>query len=110
MELLSALVAKAEVEVADANLDPGIRHAVLILRAGSVETYESCEGGAGHAFPEPTVRFHGPPSEGLRALAWATQHALPVADLRRVWHWQHGEVVGPTWELSFFRKMGGISG
>ncbi len=28
---------------------------VEVLRAAGVETFESCEGGAGHSYPEPTV-------------------------------------------------------
>jgi hypothetical protein len=40
-------------------VDKGIRHAVAVLWAGGVETFESCEGGKGHAYPEATVRFHG---------------------------------------------------
>jgi hypothetical protein len=35
-----------------------------MLRAREVETYESYQGGPGHAFPEPTVRFHGGSSGG----------------------------------------------
>ena len=40
-------------------LDEGIREAVAVLVANGVETFESCEGGPGHAFPEPTIRFEG---------------------------------------------------
>lgn len=46
----------------DMQLDSGIRNYVLILRSGGIETFESCEGGEGHVFPEPTVRFLGPQS------------------------------------------------
>ena len=45
-------------------LDRGIRKAVERLRASQIETFESCEGGAGHAFPEPTIRFYGTPEAG----------------------------------------------
>ena len=31
----------------------------MILRENGVETVESCQGGAGHAFPEPTIKFSG---------------------------------------------------
>jgi hypothetical protein len=55
----------------DPPLDPGIAAAVVALSAAGVETFESCEGGSGHAYPEPTVRFHGDRAEGLRALAVA---------------------------------------
>jgi hypothetical protein len=40
-------------------LDRGIGKAVECLQASRVEAFESCEAGAGHAYPEPTIRFHG---------------------------------------------------
>ncbi|MEZ5236866.1 MAG: hypothetical protein R2749_29855 [Acidimicrobiales bacterium] len=80
-------------------LDPGIAHAVKALRAAGVETYESCEGGASHAFPEPTIRFHGHRDEGVRALAAALRAGLPVRALRRCWDVIDGELTGPTWEI-----------
>lgn len=82
-------------------LDPGIEHAVLALRGAMVETFESCEGGVGHAYPEPTVRFHGDQAEGFRALAAAMQAGLLVDELRRVWPINQGEPTGPWWELTF---------
>ncbi|MEA2141518.1 MAG: hypothetical protein QOC91_1617, partial [Solirubrobacteraceae bacterium] len=66
-------------------LDEGIASYVQTLHAAGIETFESCEGGDGHAFPEPTVRFHGEHAEGFRALGVALQHQLPVLDLRRTW-------------------------
>ena len=84
----------------DPPLDPGIVQAVSILRRNGVETFESCQGGSGHAYPEPTVRFHGERPEGLRALAVATQHGLCVRELRRVWPMVDGELTGPWWELT----------
>jgi hypothetical protein len=66
-------------------LDPGIAPAVIALADGGVETFESCQGGPGHAYPEPTVRFHGDTAEGYRALAVALRAGLPVLGLRRVW-------------------------
>ena len=82
-------------------LDRGIEAMVLALRAVGVETFESCEGGLGHAYPEPTVRFHGNQSEGFRALAAAMQSGLRVAELRRVWPVLESEPTGPWWELTF---------
>lgn len=38
-------------------LDSGISDYVHKLMKHGVETFESCEGGEGHCFPEPTVRF-----------------------------------------------------
>lgn len=82
-------------------LDPGIERHVLILREGGVETFESCEGGPGHSYLEPTVRFHGEKYEGFRALAIALQNGLPVAELRRSWVLEDGELTGPLWEMTF---------
>lgn len=82
-------------------LDPGIRRFVEALIAEGVETYESCEGGPGHCFPEPTVRFHGDRNEGFRALSIALRHGFPVYSLRRIWKIEDGEPTGPQWEMTF---------
>ena len=56
-----------------------------MLIANGIETFEACEGGDGHSFPEATVRFEGKDSEGLRAVSVALENGLPVRRLRRVW-------------------------
>ena len=89
------------VPAADSPLDPGIAPYVLALIEGGVETFESCEGGDGHALPEPTVRFFGDASDGFRALAVAQKRGLPVATLRRAWPILDDEPTGPWWELTF---------
>ena len=83
------------------NLDHGIRSVVQLLIDNGVETFESCEGGEGHAFYEPTVRFHGSQAEGFRALAVALQHGLRVCELRRYYSIEDGVPVGPHWEMTF---------
>lgn len=85
----------------DSPLDPGIRREVEILAQAGIETFESCEGGEGHAFPEPTIRFHGGIGEGLRALSVAITAGLKVTQLRRVWSVIDKEATGPDWELVF---------
>ena len=82
-------------------LDPKIERAVLILRGAGIETYESCQGGPRHAYPEPTIRFHGEYSDGFMALAIVMKKGLAVAELRRIWVITHHEPVGPHWELTF---------
>jgi len=84
-----------------AQLDPGIAPLVDALDAAGIETFESCEGGSGHAFPEPTIRFYGNKGEGFRALALAITFDLPVSELRRYWQIVNGEPEGPHWELTF---------
>src|SRR5579859_1751142 len=81
-------------------LDPGIRKAVERLQASGIETFESCEGGPGHSFPEPTVRFHGTPEAGWRAVGICLAYGLPILFLRRVWYITDGnEPNGPQWEI-----------
>lgn len=87
--------------VYDPPLDAGIKRAVEILSAAGVETFESCDGSPGHAYPEPTVRFHGSRGEGFRALSVAMQADLKVTGLRRVWPVLDSEPTGPWWELTF---------
>ena len=82
-------------------LDKGIERAVRVLVDAGIETFESCQGGNGHSYSEPTVRFYGGKGEGFRALAAALQAGLPVTDLRRVWPVLDNEPTGPWWELTF---------
>ena len=89
----------------DPPLDPGIAPMVELLWEHGVETYESCQGGSGHAFLEPSVRFEGGRAAGFKALAVAIDHGQPVNELRRVWSMIDGEPDGPFWELTF---VGGV--
>ena len=82
-------------------IDAGIARAVLALQAAGIETFESCQGGPGHAFLEPTVRFHGGLAEGFRAVLATVEAGLPVDCLRRAWTVIDGELTGPSWEVTF---------
>ena len=82
-------------------LDEGIREIVETLIAHGVETYESCEGGPGHSYAEPTVRFEGDLSEGPRAVSVALGYGLSVSRLRRVWAIRDKMLHGPWWEMTF---------
>jgi hypothetical protein len=91
-------------------LDPGIEHAVRLLNLHGIYTVESCQGGPGHSYPEPTVRFNGEYAEGFRALAVALANGLKVSELRRTyWMQKEGiaaELHGPWWELVFTPTTG----
>jgi hypothetical protein len=89
----------------DPPLDKGILRAVEILNQFGIETFESCEGGPGHAYPEPTVRFHGQREEVFKALSICLQHNLPVSSIRRIWPVIDGEPVGPYGEIVFWKKL-----
>ena len=83
-------------------LDVGIKRAVDVLQANGVETFESCEGGPGHSYAEPTVRFYGNPGAGWRALAVCLDYGLPVSAVRRVWPvLDRNDPTGPYWEVVF---------
>jgi len=86
----------------DPPLDPGISREVEILKGAGIETFESCQGGKGHCYPEPTIRFHGGRAEGFKALSVALQHGLSVSSLRRTWPLVDGEPTGPWWEIVFY--------
>lgn len=107
MEAFDALERFAPDRLADGrldsqySLDPGIRHFVLVLRSQGVETCQSCQGGPGHAYLEPTVEFSGGQEAGPRAIAAAIAHGLPVAELRREWSVRSGEIHGPIWAMTF---------
>jgi hypothetical protein len=96
----------AEIGGAERPIDLGIVRAVKVLLDDGIETYESCEGGEGHAMPRPTVRFHGEASAGWRALSTCLTYDLPVADLARRWDvTPTGEPTGPYWEIVFQKTL-----
>ena len=82
-------------------IDSRIKPYVAILQDYGIETFESCQGGEGHVFTEPTVRFHGDTSAGWKALAAAMQRGLPVSDLKYCWTMRDGLPDGPYWEIVF---------
>jgi len=92
------------------DLDPGIREAVRLLMSAGIETFESCQGGEGHAYSRPTVRFHGHRDEGFRALAVALANGFRVVSLCRVWDIIDGEPTGPHWELEFASRPAILQG
>ena len=86
-------------------LDVGIEKAVNILFDAGIETFESCEGSIGHAFPEPTIRFYGDRFEGFKAFTIAMDNGLRVSALRRSYQVNDGELTGPEWEITFFKPL-----
>ncbi len=88
----------------DMPLDAEIADTVHLLRREGIETIESCQGGEGHVFPEPTVRFCGGRGEGFRAYSVCIKYGLPVYSIRRVWGVDDEELTGPWWEIVFYTK------
>ena len=87
-------------------LDAGVREYVRILRENGIHTVESCEGGEGHYSDLPWVSFQpgGDFPTGLRAVAIAIDHGLPVWQLQRTWTLKQECISGPDWELTFHAK------
>ena len=72
-------------------LDPGIARAVITLQQAGVETLNSCEGGEGHDYDYPTIRFGGTSRCGFLALGIATTQA----NLER---WQNTPAANPFYQ------------
>lgn len=89
----------------DSPLDAGIARAVIVANGAGFTTYESCEGGVGHAYPEPTVRGFGTYQEVMRAVMAMIDLALPVCELRQVWHLRDSVLYGPCWDIVLVRKL-----
>jgi hypothetical protein len=88
------------------SLDPVIAGDVKVLREHGIETFESCEGGEGHAFFEPTVRFDGGPEAGWRALAVCLSYGFSVRRLERYRAIQQDhEPTGRAWSLVFREQL-----
>jgi len=88
-------------------IDLGVRKAVKTLQDAGIETFESCEGGRGHAYHAPTVAFYGTPEAGWRAVAVCLSYGLPIRSLQRVWSIDDGnEPTGPHWEIVFKYRPG----
>ncbi len=84
-------------------LDTGVAPYVDALYTAGIKTYESCEGGEGHSYAEPAIRFYGGRGEGFRALAIALQHGFPIRAVRRIWTVDtDGHPHGPEWEIAFW--------
>jgi hypothetical protein len=66
-------------------LDLGIAPAVEILNRHGFITFESCQGGEGHCFHEPTVRFFGSEFDLIRAYEVCSCYGLNVYQAKRVY-------------------------
>jgi hypothetical protein len=88
------------------DLDRGIRFAVRVLHAAGFETCQSCQGGKGHSYDEPTVEMvsTGGDAQGFGALAALQAYGLPVAAISIQWPVQHGLPYERNWRITF-RKM-----
>jgi hypothetical protein len=89
------------------SLDVGIRFAVHVLHAGGFDTCQSCQGGKGHAYDQPTVEMIAGADDalGFGALKVLQAYGLPVRDVAILWPVQHGLPYEKLWRITFFKTM-----
>jgi hypothetical protein len=88
-------------------LDPGIRFAVRVLHATGFETCQSCQGGKGHAYLEPSIDAVATADDatGFGALAALRDYGLPVSALAIIWPVRNGLPYEKLWRIAFARTM-----
>lgn len=87
-------------------IDKNIFPAVEILNKAGFETFESCQGGEGHCFPEATVRFWGNEFDLIRAFSVCELYKLNVFNGRRVYrktpfYENQTSLLGEVWDRPF---------
>lgn len=69
----------------DKFMDKKIKPMVIALQKYGFKTFESCQGGKGHAYTEPTVRFEGDEFDLIRAYEICEHLKLRPNEVRRVY-------------------------
>ena len=90
-----------------AAMDAGIRFAVRVLHAAGIDTCQSCQGGAGHPYSEPTVEMvaGADGAEGFAALAALSAYGLAVAEVAQIWHVKNGLPYEKLWRITFTKSF-----
>jgi len=88
-------------------LDAGIRFAVRVLHAAGLDTCQSCQGGDGHSYLEPSVDMDacGDGADGFAALAALNAYGLEVSAVSIVWNVRHGLPYEKLWRLTLTRAV-----
>lgn len=87
-------------------LDEYVREPVYLLQQHGILTHQSCQGGPGHSYDEPTIDFAARPipGEGFKALAVLIEFGYKVTSLLRVYDVENAEVVESYWRITFRAK------
>jgi len=86
-------------------VDRGIVRAVRVLRDAGFVTIESCEGGEGHSYPEPTIKFQATRAGGWHALGTLMDYGFPIHRIGRMWTMTEGMPTGPEWHVTFWKRL-----
>ena len=89
------------------DIDRGIRFAIRVLHAHGLETCQSCQGGKGHSYLEPSVEMGAGADDayGFEALAALQAFGLPVSTVGIIWNIKNGVPYEKNWRITFFRTM-----
>jgi hypothetical protein len=83
-------------------LDEGIRYYVDVLEKEGIETCQSCQGGPGHCYEQPTVDFYAHNVGAIYKVASiATTYGLPWCDIYLAWSNQDHLMNGPSGRIVF---------
>jgi len=90
------------------NLDDGIKDAVILLNKFGFKTFESCQGGKGHCYDVPTIRFFGDEFDLIRAYELCMLHSINVYEAKRVYRKTsvyldatNGDNIGENWDKPY---------
>jgi hypothetical protein len=88
-------------------IDAGVRFPVRVLHAYGFDTCQSCQGGKGHAYDQPTIEMEstGDDAGGFGALAALQRYGLPVADIAIRWPVRNGLPYERLWTITFRKTM-----
>jgi len=82
--------------------------AVILLRKHGFDTWESCQGGEGHCYCEPTIRFFGSEFDLIRAYELCYIQGMNVFNAKRVYRKvpvycdvTDGNEIGENWDSPF---------
>ncbi len=86
-------------------LDAGIRFAVRVLHAAGIETCQSCQGGEGHAYHEPSIDLpvSSDDAQGFAALAALKSYGIDVLTVGMVWTVNDGLPRDLVWRIELRR-------
>jgi hypothetical protein len=86
-------------------VDVGIVRAVRVLRESGLRTIESCQGGSGHSYPEPTIEFEATRAGGWHALSVLMDFGFPIKRIGQMWSMTEGVPTGPVWHVTFWKQL-----
>ncbi len=88
-------------------IDKGIRFAVRVLNAKGIDTQQSCQGGKGHAYNQPSVDIPATDDDakGFAALSALRDYGLPVQEVSIIWPVSGSLPTEKFWRVTFFKTM-----